>query len=45
VLTVLSEGPLLERARWAKISDILLKGEAVFDDVLRTTDAATRNHA
>ena len=45
VLTALSEGPLLERARRAKVSDILQKGKADFDDVLRAIDAATRNHA
>ena len=45
VLTALSEGPVLERTRRAKVNDILQKGKADFDDVLRAIDAATRTHA
>ena len=40
LLTAVSEGPMLERARAAGVNSVLVKGTATFDDVKRAIEEA-----
>jgi|SRR6185437_11076145 len=45
VLTALSSGPLLDRARNAKVNAILIKSQATYDEILSTVNSSLNDTA